>query len=74
MTIRKVVQLVQRRKITDAFNEISFVHSRMQAGSRANHLMQANAYTEPQEEEGYDWFRANSVDTFGPNVKKHFVK
>ncbi|KAG0716592.1 hypothetical protein GWK47_009290 [Chionoecetes opilio] len=53
---------------------ISFIHSRPQAGSRASHLMQASAFTKPQQAQNYLAFWSNFLETFWENEKHSLVK
>ncbi|KAG0726279.1 hypothetical protein GWK47_036944 [Chionoecetes opilio] len=48
--------------------------TRFLAGSRASHLMQASAFTKPQQNKDYQAFRSNFLETFGEHEKHSLVK
>lgn len=60
--------------VSDPGDKISFVRSRLQPGSRASALMQASAFTVPQERRDYAAFRSHFLETFGDDVKHSLVK
>lgn len=60
--------------VTDDGHKIAFVRSHLQSGSRASHLMQASAFTEPHENKNYPEFRSNFLETFDVAEKYWLVR
>ncbi len=72
--IRQCNDVITNSFVTANGDKIAFVRSRLQPGSRACCLMQASAFTEPQESKNYPEFRSNFLETFGEAEKRSLLK
>ena len=60
--------------LTEDGDKISFVRSRLQAGSPALQAMEMSAFTIPQKKKDYKAFRTRFLSTFGDGAAGHFVQ
>ena len=66
--------VMRTSSITDDGDKISFVRSRLQAGSPALRAMEMSAFTNPQKKKDYKAFRTRFLSTFGDGSAGHFVQ
>ena len=60
--------------ITEPGDKISFVRSKLQPGSQAHYLMESSTFTIPTENQDYESFKINFLETFDDCAKTDVVK
>ena len=72
--VEQCEDVMRNSGVTADADKISFLRAHLQVGSPAAHAMRASAFTDPTENQDYEEFRTNFLESFGDDRKHGLVK